>query len=111
MQVGIILAMRKAGSRRFSSGKTDSDSGMCERLPLAKMSPSAMSPASATMRLRKAASTMGGKPPSASYERNRATKSRISASGLPATTPMRRWLGACATPMPKRNRPPDISWT
>ncbi len=61
-----MLATRKFGSRRLSAGNANSDCGMCERLPLAKISPSAISPASATMRFRSAASTIGGSEPSPS---------------------------------------------
>ena len=58
-----MLAIRKSGSRRFAAGTTDSESAIWERLALAKISPSAISAESATMRLRNAAETIGGSVP------------------------------------------------
>jgi hypothetical protein len=63
MQVGIMLAIRKSGSRRLASGNAESEAAMCERLALAKMTPCEISPASATMRFLSAARTIGGSGP------------------------------------------------
>ena len=73
---------------------------MWDREAFANTTPSAISAASATMRLRKAARMIGGNAPMPSTDFSLATKARMSASGLPGVTPIRAWLGGCATPMP-----------
>src|SRR5258708_37649480 len=105
MQVGIMLAIRKFGSARFAAGTTDNDSAICERLALAKISPSAISAASATIRLRNAANMIGGNPPTASYDFKRLTKIRMSPNGLPGVTPKRMWLRAGAATEAEQERP------
>ena len=82
---------------------------MCDSEALANTTPWLSSPASATIFLRSAAMMIGGSVPSPSCARNRSMKLRVSPSGLPGVTPMRTWEGPCATPMPMRNRPPEIS--
>ena len=63
MQTGSMLPIRKFGSLRLGDGTAASDCGMCERLAFAKMTPSAISAASATIFLRRAARTIGGNAP------------------------------------------------
>ena len=63
MHVGTMSPMKNAGSFRFASGRWRSDSVMCERAALAHTAPSAISPASATIRLRSVASVIGGSAP------------------------------------------------
>ncbi len=74
---------------RFSAGITDSDAATCDRLALANNTPSAISAASATIRLRNAASTIGGMAPMPSKDLILSTKARVSAKGLPTVIPSR----------------------
>ena len=106
-----MLPMKNAGSARRAAGRWRSDSGMCERAPLAHTAPWAISPASSTMRWRRVARTIGGSAPWFFAPASRSlTKRRMSSSGLPAWTRSRAWVGPWLTPMPKRKRPPDTSW-
>ncbi len=108
--VGIMLPMKNV-SRGVSAGSACSEAGMCERAAFAHTAPSPTSPASATIRRRSVASTTGGRSPvRAAPVRNSPTKRRMSASGLPVGTPSQALVGAWLTPMPKRKRPPLISW-
>ena len=59
------------------------------RQTLANTTPSASSPASATIFLRSAATMIGGSGPKLVSARNFSMKARVSASGLPGVTPMR----------------------
>ena len=87
MQVGIMQPTKKSSEPRFSAGSCASDSSLCDRAPFAQTMPSAISPASATMRLRRVASTIGGSSPARGAPRSSSTKRRMSASGLPTRTP------------------------
>jgi hypothetical protein len=104
-----MLPMKKPASLRFAAGSAASDWPMCDSDALANTTPWASSPDSATMRLRSAATMMGGRGPNASSARNFSMKARVSASGLPGVTPIRTCDGPCAMPMPSRNRPPETS--
>jgi hypothetical protein len=53
VQVRMRLPMKKSGSLRFAAGRTPNELVMCARLPLAKTRPSAISPESAIIRLRR----------------------------------------------------------
>ena len=83
---------------------------MCDSAPLAKTSPSPSSPASAIIFFLRPATTTGGLSPVRGAARYFSMKSRMSESGLPPDTPMRASDGVWLTPMPKRKRPPEISW-
>src|SRR5271166_1661262 len=56
---------------------------------IGEYTPSAISAASATIPLRNAASTIGGKAPMPSKDLSFSTKARVSAKGLPGETPSR----------------------
>ena len=110
MQVGIMLATRKSGSRRFAAGITDSELPICDRLALAKISPRRSRPTARPCAF--------AAPPA----RSAAMRRSLHRSGIsrqrrgyrravfPASRPCGYGSGACATPMPKRNRPPETSW-
>lgn len=59
---------------------------------------------------RSVAKTSGGSSPTRGTARSSSTKLRMSVSGLPPSTPKRASIGAWLTPMPKRKRPPEVSW-
>src|SRR5262249_12965512 len=65
------------------AGSIPSEALIWERLALAKTKPSAISAASATIRLRNAAKMIGGSGQTPSWDLKLATKARMSASGLP----------------------------
>ena len=104
-----MLPMKKSGLARLAAGRAASDWPMCDSEALAKITPSASSPASATIFRRSAATMIGGSGPSPSWARNFSMKDRVSASGLPGVTPIRTCEGPWAMPMPRRNRPFEIS--
>ncbi len=112
MHVGTMLPMKKVGSCRLEAGRWPSDVGMCERAALAHTAPWAISPASATIFCRSVARTRGGSGPACfAPVWSSPTKRRMSSSGLPAVTLSLARVSPWLTPIPKRKRPPESSWT
>lgn len=77
MHTDNILPTRQLESLLFAVGTTDSESVICDRLALANRTPWAISADSATIRLRKAASTIGGSAPTLSNDCNFSTKACV----------------------------------